>query len=100
MNECGGRRSCYAGQRALDGCGSAAGQRGHRSAFDAPCYGEKDLPIPVMAVLLGTAAVSLGIIGFGNGRIGRRFSLLDPVYGAVLAPTLWMTIDMDYPGAA
>jgi hypothetical protein len=27
-----------------------------------------------MAVLLGTAAISFGIIGFGNGRIGRRFS--------------------------
>jgi hypothetical protein len=34
-----------------------------------------------MAVLLGTAAISFGIIGFGNGRIGRRFSLLDAVYG-------------------
>jgi len=26
--------------------------------------------------------------------------LLDAVYGAVLAAALWMTIDMDYPGAA
>jgi hypothetical protein len=58
----------------------------------------RHLPIPIMAVLLGTAAISLGIIGFGNGRIGRRFSLLDGVYGAVLALALWMTIDMDYPG--
>ncbi|MBR0778677.1 hypothetical protein JQ625_27935 [Bradyrhizobium diazoefficiens] len=57
----------------------------------------RHLPIPVMAVLLGTAAISLGIIGFGNGRIGRRFSLLDGVFGAVLAAALWMTIDMDYP---
>ena len=59
----------------------------------------RHLPIPIMAVLLGTAAISLGIIGFGNGRIGRRFSLLDAVYGSVLAAALWMTIDMDYPGA-
>ena len=58
----------------------------------------RHLPIPIMAVLLGTAAISLGIIGFGNGRIGRRFSLLDAVYGAVLAVALWMTIDLDYPG--
>jgi hypothetical protein len=58
----------------------------------------RHLPIPIMAVLLGTAAISLGIIGFGNGRIGRRFSLIDAVYGAVLAAALWMTIDMDYPG--
>jgi hypothetical protein len=38
------------------------------------------------------------MIGFGNGRVGRRFSLLDSVYGAVLALALWMTIDLDYPG--
>jgi hypothetical protein len=37
-------------------------------------------------------------MGFGNGRVGRRFSLLDAVYGAVLVAALWMTIDLDYPG--
>jgi hypothetical protein len=58
----------------------------------------RHLPIPIMAVLLGTAAISLGIIGFGNGRVGRRFSLIDAVYGLVLVAALWMTIDMDYPG--
>src|SRR5215468_4136471 len=58
----------------------------------------RHLPVPIMAVLLGTAAISFGIIGFGNGRIGRRFSSLDAVYGLVLAAALWMTIDMDYPG--
>jgi hypothetical protein len=47
---------------------------------------------------LGTAAISLGIVGFGNGRVGRRFSTLDSVYGVVLALALWMTIDLDYPG--
>ena len=58
----------------------------------------RHLPIPIMAVLLGTAAISFGIIGFGNGRIGRRFSLLDSVYGVALAAALWMIIDLDYPG--
>jgi hypothetical protein len=57
----------------------------------------RHLPIPIMAVLLGTAAISIGIVGFGNGRVGRRFSLLDSVFGVVLAAALWMTIDMDYP---
>jgi len=38
------------------------------------------------------------MIGFGNGRVGRRFSALDAVYGVVLAAALWMTIDLDYPG--
>ena len=53
--------------------------------------------MPLMAALLGTAAISIGLMGFGNGRAGRRFSLLDSVYGAVLAVALWMTIDLDYP---
>jgi hypothetical protein len=57
----------------------------------------RHLPIPIMAVLLGTAAITVGMIGFGNGRVGRRFSLLDAVYGVALAAALWMTIDLDYP---
>jgi hypothetical protein len=51
-----------------------------------------------MAVLLGATAIGIGLMGFGNGRVGRRFSLLDSVYGVVLAIALWMTIDLDYPG--
>ena len=58
----------------------------------------RHLPIPIMTVLLGTAAIGIGMIGFGNGRVGRRFNLLDAVYGAVLAAALWMVIDLDYPG--
>jgi hypothetical protein len=58
----------------------------------------KHLPVPIMAVLLGTAAIVVGMIGFGNGRLGRRFSVVDSVYGAVLGVALWMTIDLDYPG--
>jgi len=58
----------------------------------------RHLPIPIMTLLLGTALISIGIVGFGNGRVGRRFSVLDSVYGAVLAVALWMTIDLDYPG--
>jgi hypothetical protein len=58
----------------------------------------RHLPIPIMTALLGTAAIGIGMLGFGNGRVGRRFSVLDSVYGAVLAVALWMTIDLDYPG--
>jgi hypothetical protein len=58
----------------------------------------RHLPIPIMAMLLGTAAIGVGMIGFGNGRVGRRFSVLDAVYGVALAAALWMTIDLDYPG--
>src|SRR5205814_3696599 len=31
----------------------------------------RHLPIPIMMMLLGTAAISVGMIGFGNGRVGR-----------------------------
>ena len=58
----------------------------------------RHLPLPLMAALLGTAAIGIGMLGFGNGRAGRRFSLLDAVYAVVLAVALWMTIDLDYPG--
>src|SRR5580704_7697559 len=58
----------------------------------------RHLPIPIMTLLLGTAAIGLGMIGFGNGRVGRRFSGLDSIYGAVLVLALWMTVDLDYPG--
>jgi hypothetical protein len=58
----------------------------------------RHLPLPIMAVLLGASAISLALVGFGNGRLGRRFTRLDAVYGVVLAVALWMTIDLDYPG--
>jgi hypothetical protein len=58
----------------------------------------RHLPLPIMAVLLGATAISVGLIGFGNGRVNRHFSRLDSVYGVVLAVALWMTIDLDYPG--
>src|SRR5262245_51588586 len=55
------------------------------------------LPRPILIVLLGTAALSLLLVGVGNGRSGRRFPLLDAVYAGVLAVALWMTIDLDRP---
>jgi hypothetical protein len=63
---------------------------------------------PLMAVILppineiidlhSMHLASVGMIGFGNGRVGRRFSVLDAVYGIALAAALWMTIDLNYPG--
>lgn len=58
----------------------------------------RHLPVPIMAVLFGAVAIGVALLGFGNGRSGRRFSILDSVYGVVLALALWMTIDLDYPG--
>lgn len=57
----------------------------------------RHLPLAIMIVLLATAALSLVLVGFGNGRSGRRAPALDAVYAAVLAVALWMTVDLDRP---
>jgi hypothetical protein len=57
----------------------------------------RHLPRPILIVLLATAALSLVLVGVGNGRSGRRFPVLDAIYAAVLAVALWMTIDLDRP---
>ena len=89
----------HSGQGAIDGGSLLLINEVIRSAFNAPRYGEKtSARSGSMTVLLGTAAIGVGLLGFGNGRASRRFSVLDFVYGAVLAVALWMTIDLDYPG--
>lgn len=57
----------------------------------------RHLPLPILIVLLSTAAPSLALVGFGNGRSGRRSPVLDATYAAVLSVALWMTIDLDRP---
>ena len=46
----------------------------------------RHMPIPIIAVLLGTVAVSVGMIGFGNGRVGRRFLCSTPFTEPPLRP--------------
>jgi hypothetical protein len=58
----------------------------------------RHFPIPIVTLLLGSAAIAFGMVGLANGRVGRRFLLLDGIYGIVLVVALWMTIDLDYPG--
>ena len=57
----------------------------------------RHLPLAIFVVLLSTAALSLVLVGFGHGRSGKRYLVLDGVYAAVLAVALWMTIDLDHP---
>ena len=57
----------------------------------------RHLPLPILVVLLATSALSLALVGFGHGRSGQRFPLLDAIYAIVLAVALWMTIDLDRP---
>jgi hypothetical protein len=88
----------YSGKRSLDGVVLPPINEVIDLHSEHLAMARRHLPVPIMAVLLGTAAIGVGMIGFGNGRISRRFSVLDSVYGAVLAAALWMTIDLDHPG--
>lgn len=53
-------------------------------------------PLPIIGVLLASAALSYALVGFGAGRSRRTFSTLDSIYGLVLAIAMWMVIDLDY----
>jgi hypothetical protein len=57
----------------------------------------RHLPLPILAVLLASTALVLALVGFSNGRVGRRFPMLDIVYTLLLAIALWMTVDLDHP---
>lgn len=57
----------------------------------------RHIPTPIMVTLLFSTALALVLASFGNGQIGRRFPILNFVYGFALAAALWMTIDLDHP---
>jgi hypothetical protein len=55
------------------------------------------IPTPIMMSLLLAAALTLVLASFASGQIGRRFPVLNLVYGLALAAALWMTLDLDNP---
>ncbi|WP_421999206.1 hypothetical protein [Reyranella sp.] len=57
----------------------------------------RHIPTAIMVALLISAALSLALASFANGQAGRRFPVLNFVYGFALATALWMTIDLDHP---
>jgi hypothetical protein len=57
----------------------------------------RHIPVAIMVALLASAGLSIALAAFGNGQVGRRYTLLNFVYGFVLAAALWMTIDLDHP---
>ncbi|MCW5737146.1 MAG: hypothetical protein KIS73_23675 [Enhydrobacter sp.] len=56
----------------------------------------RHIPIAIMTALLASAVISLALVSFGNGLVGRRFPVLNSVYGLTLVIALWMTIDLDH----
>lgn len=57
----------------------------------------RHIPTPIMITLLLSAALALALASFGNGQAGRRYPILNFVYGFALAAAIWMTLDLDHP---
>jgi hypothetical protein len=57
----------------------------------------RHIPTAIMVTLLISTALALALASFGNGQAGRRFPILNFVYGFALAAALWMTLDLDHP---
>ena len=57
----------------------------------------RHIPTAIMITLLIATALALGLASFGNGQAGRRFPILNFMYGFSLAAALWMTLDLDHP---
>lgn len=57
----------------------------------------RGIPTAIMVTLLVSTALALALASFANGQVGRRFPILNFVYGFALAAALWMTIDLDRP---
>ncbi|MFM9956489.1 MAG: hypothetical protein ACKVZJ_00295 [Phycisphaerales bacterium] len=60
---------------------------------------KRHLPSLVIALLFTCAAASMGLIGFGCGVTGNRRAATTGVLLLLVASSLWVTIDMDYPRA-
>lgn len=57
----------------------------------------RHLPITVLALLIVAAAISLATIGYGRGLERKRSSWSSGALSFLIATSLWVTIDLDYP---
>lgn len=57
----------------------------------------RHLPIPVLGLLIASAAISMTVIGYGAGATGSRHISIVGALGLLIAVSLWVTIDLDHP---
>jgi hypothetical protein len=60
---------------------------------------QKHLPALVLMLLIASAMLALGVIGYGCGVGERRSAAMTVPLAIVIALALWITIDLDYPRA-
>lgn len=59
----------------------------------------KHLPLPVLGLLIGCSALSIGVIGYGCGIAGHRSPVMTGSLTILIAAALWITLDLDHPRA-
>jgi hypothetical protein len=57
----------------------------------------RHLPLPMLLLLVASGMLTLGAVGFGRGIGNARTPWLERCFALLVAATLWMTIDLDYP---
>ena len=57
----------------------------------------RHIPLTILIVIVTTAAIGMGMIGYDNGLARRRYFMLSCGFAVVSAASLWMTIDLDRP---
>lgn len=57
----------------------------------------RHIPEEILIVIVITAAIGLGMIGYDNGLVRKRYFVLSGAFAVVSAAALWMTIDLDRP---
>ncbi|MBX3359269.1 MAG: hypothetical protein KF745_12680 [Phycisphaeraceae bacterium] len=57
----------------------------------------RHLPIPVLTLLVTSAVICLAIVGYSDSAQGGRHRLAHWAFALLIAGTLWVIIDLDYP---
>jgi hypothetical protein len=57
----------------------------------------RHIPQAILVVIVIAAAIGMGMIGYDNGLVRKRYFLLSGSFAVVSAAALWMTIDLDRP---
>lgn len=57
----------------------------------------RHIPQTIMVVIVISAAIGMGLIGYDNGLARKRYFLLSSSFAVVSAASLWMTVDLDRP---
>ena len=57
----------------------------------------RHVPTLIIVVIVIMAGLAMGMVGYDNGLVRKRYLLLSCVFGSIAATSLWMSIDLDRP---